>query len=230
MSDSQPMGTRAHVTRAVAAIVLVATAALAAPVLHDEWISARLEAGVAQDLGGLKPLPWAMGGDVGLCHAACPPRALAATGVRLTFKGARETSMPLRHATLVEAKQKLNAALAVRPFSGGWWTWLAYARSLDEMDSTKTFEALTRSYEAAPFLPVEGVWRVGFAASNWELLGPVLRNRVIDEAIWMRDVDPENAAKVFAAFQSPGAAEALRLGMMRPRSKIIPHRRSGGPG
>lgn len=230
MTSTPLLSPRARTTRALAGAALLGATLLALPVLRDQWTNTRLEAAVLQDMTGAKPLPWAEGGENSLCDHGCPPRALAASGVRLTLQAAKELNWRKRHALLTQAKSRLDSALAVRPFSGGWWTWLAYARALDGDEPSATLSALTRSYEAAPFLPSESVWRVAYAAQNWESLSPMLRRRVIDEAIWMRDVDPDNAEKVFPQFASPAAAEALRLGMMRPRSNLVPHRRSGSPG
>lgn len=228
-----PIGARpaqARAWRAAAIAALIATGVLGAQVLREEWISGHLEAATAQDLGEPAPLPWDAGDVSQLCSNACPPRADAALGVHLALTASREPDPDQRHKLLVEAQGRLTAALKVRPSQAGWWAWLAYARSLDGRDPHEVFDALAQSYAAAPFLSQEGLWRTTMCAANWTSLSPALRRQVVDEAVWMRDVDPQNAAMAFAAFQDPAALAALNAGLNRPPALLVPHRRSGNPG
>ena len=91
-------------------------------------------------------------------------------------------------------------------------------------------DALARSYAAAPFLAEEGPWRAARCAADWAMLSPRLRDQVIDEVVWMRDVDPVNAETAMGAFTDPRAQAALKAGLARPAPLLVPHRRSGGPG
>ena len=91
-------------------------------------------------------------------------------------------------------------------------------------------EALARSYEAAPFLVKEGPWRTRIAALNWDLLSPVARGRVVDEAVWLRDVNPAAFSAAAPAFADPGAVQALARALRRPPSAVVPHRWGGAPG
>jgi hypothetical protein len=209
---------------------LIGAAVLAAPVLRDEWTAAHLEAATGQDLGQPPPMAWNDTGPTPACSSGCPARADAALGVHFAVSAAREADADLRAGMLAQAQAHLLAALEVRPTSAGWWAWLAYARLLDGRDDRKVVEALAQSYDAAPFLAREGPWRVEYGATNWGGLTPALRGHVIDEAVWMRDVDPDNASAVFAAFTDPSAAAALRAGLAKGPALLVPHRRGGGPG
>ena len=227
--NGQPPGVR-RPWRTVTVLALIAAAALGTPVLYDEWVSAHLEAGAAQDLGGPAPMPWDQGDVSDLCESHCPARGDAALGVSLTVLSSRELNESARREMLGEAQRHLTAALRVRPTAGGWWTWLAYARQLDGADQGQVIDALIKSYAGAPFLAQEGPWRVRQCAINWPLLPKAVKERVIDEVVWMRDVDPDNATAVEGAFTDPAALVALRAGLARPAALLVPHRRSGGPG
>lgn len=220
---------QAWIWRSTAIAALLAAAALSAPVIRDEWISARMEAAAATDLGASAPPPWEDGGVDHLCDGPCPPRADAALGVHLTVLASRDPNPGRRRAMLARAQARLGAALRVRPTAGGWWVWLAYARALDGADRGQVFQAIANSYAAAPFLAREGPWRASLCGADWPLVSVTLRKRAIAEAVWMRDIDPAGARRVFAAFDSPDAAAALKAGLARPPALLVPHRLSGSP-
>ena len=90
--------------------------------------------------------------------------------------------------------------------------------------------ALARSYDAAPFLIKEGPWRARVAALNWTLLTPRTQGQVVDETIWLRDVNPAAFSAAIPAFADPPAARALAQALRRPASAVVPHRWSGAPG
>ncbi len=213
---------------ALAALVLAGGAGLF--VLKDEWTATRLEASAEQANGGPPPIFWDAGADDATCPRDCSPRADAALGVRLTTQAITESDGARRTTELAEAQQRLGRALDARPMAAGWWAWLAYARALDGQADARVFDALTHSYASAPFLAQVGPWRVRFCAANWTELPRSLRPMVVNEAVWIRDVDPDDAPTVFPAFNDPGAKAALAAGLARPPAALIPHRRSGGPG
>ncbi len=229
-SPPAPGAPAAKAWRLAVIAALAFSGVLGAPVLRDEWISAHLEAAAAYDVGGPPPKPWDEGDVSTLCKTACTPRGDAALAVSLTVLAARELDDAARDRMLTEAQTRLAAALAVRPNDAGWWTWLAYARFLAGKTEASVIEALARGYDSAPFLAQEGPWRVRRCAEDWALLSPGLRAKVINEVVWMRDVDPDSAARVRDAFAAPDAAAALRAGLARPSALLVPHRRSGSPG
>jgi hypothetical protein len=221
---------RSRVTRPAVAAALLAALLLAAPIVKREWIASRFAAWAAHDLGGPPPLPWEPEPASGLCDQDCSAEALASSAVRLTIGAARTADVGQRRAQLAQADGRLSRALRVQPVAGGWWAWLAYVRSLEGGDPTGVLDALTRSYETAPFLSEEGPWRARMATLNWSRLSPRTRSQVIDEVIWMRDVDPDGFASALPAFVEPAAARALIEGLSRPPARLVPHRRSGAPG
>jgi len=91
-------------------------------------------------------------------------------------------------------------------------------------------QALARSYDAAPFLIKEGPWRARIAAADWPLLATRTRAQVVEEAVWLRDVDPAAFGDVVPAFSDPDAVQALAKALRRPPSAIVPHRWGGAPG
>ena len=231
MRKRSRMGTKAGVTAAATTVALMLAAAFGVPVVHDEWLSARSEASTVQSLGGLAPLPWETGPERDPCAAAaCPPRALAASGVQLLLSAQAEPKLATRKALIAAAQDRLARALTVQPSSGGWWAWVAYGRALGGDDPQSTRLALAKSYAAAPFLLREGPWRVRYGAANWKQLPSALRGAVIDEVVWLRDVDPGAAASAVAAFTDPSASAALRQAWAARPSGLVADRRSGGPG
>jgi len=146
------------------------------------------------------------------------------------MRAAAEADLDHRRILTDEAEWRLTRALSVQPASGSWWTWLAYARSLRTGDAAGVVDALTHSYQAAPFLAEEGPWRARTAALNWDRLGRPTQAHLIDEVIWMRDVDVDGFASVVPSFSDPAAARALVAGLSRPPAQLVPHRRSGTPG
>jgi len=218
-------------TAAATTVALIVVAALGAGVVRNEWLSAQSEAAVVRTLGGPAPLPWETPASEDVCAAtACPPRALAASGVQLLLTAEKVADPARRRGLIALAQDRLAGALAVRPSSGGWWAWVAYGRALDGDGTASTLQALEKSYAAAPFLLREGPWRVRYGAANWRRLSPALRAAVIDEEVWMRDVDPPGAAMAIVAFTDPSASAALRDAWAARPSSSVADRRSGGPG
>ncbi|MBR7619208.1 hypothetical protein JKL49_07380 [Phenylobacterium sp. 20VBR1] len=228
MTDAIGLPSRRSALRWLLGGALIAATGLGLVVVNQELSSARAEAATVRALGGPRPLPWEVGGDT-FCVSDCPPRARAAIGVRLTTEAAAQSDPAQRRLKLAEAERQFAGALAARPDSGGWWAWVSYARALDGRQAA-ALDALTRSYVAAPFLPMEAAWRIRYGALNWDRLTPTVRAQVVNETVWMRDVDPTAATGLFTAFTDPRAASALNAGLARPVSKLVPHRRSGSPG
>jgi hypothetical protein len=225
------VGKAAGATAAMTTVALMLAAALGAPVVRDEWISARSEAAAVQTLGGAAPLPWETGLAGDLCSTLdCPPRALAASGVQLLLQAQARPTSAARKMLIAKAQDRLARALAVRPSEGGWWAWTAYGQALDGADPRAPMTALAKSYAAAPFLAREGPWRVRYGAANWTGLSPSLRRSVIDEVVWLRDVNPAAAAAAVAAFVDPSASAALRQAWAARPPISVADRRSGSPG
>lgn len=209
--------------------VLLGSATLGVKVLKDALLEARLEAVVTRDRGGRADLPWQapIAGDP--CAAACPPRALAASGVHLIL-AAGGPSDP-KGARLPEAQRRLEAALAHRPREGGWLTWLAYVRAVREGGVTSaSLAAYAASYEAAPYLPREGFWRVRFGALNWTRLPVAVRRKMIAEAVWLKAIDPDNTAPSLDPATDPQVARVIAVAQEQPIVGLVPHSRSRRPG
>ena len=202
---------------------------LSGPVVARQWTIARYEAWARRDLGDAAPPPW-LPRPGRTCDAACPPSALVASAVSLGAQAGGLATPALRKAAYHAADQQLSAALAAQPASGDGWTWLAYMRLREGRSMADVRQALARSYDAAPFLIKEGPWRARIAAADWPLLATRTRAQVVEEAVWLRDVDPAAFGDVVPAFSDPDAVQALAQALRRPPSAIVPHRWGGAPG
>ena len=219
----------ARVIRWATAGALALGLAFSAPVVARQWTIARHEAWAARDLGGPEPSPWLPRPGTA-CDRGCPPAALVASAVSLAAQADSLPTPALRKAAYREADRRLTAALAVQPASGSGWNWLAYARLKEGRPMTAVGEALARSYDAAPFLVREGPWRARIAALNWTLLPTRTQGQAVEEAVWLRDVNPAAFSAVAAAFTDPPAVQALAQALHRAPSAVVPHRWSGAPG
>ena len=220
---------RVSATRLAVAAALVAAFALAAPITARQWTIARYKAWAERDLGGAAPPPW-LTRPAPVCATDCPPAALAASAVSLIAKSDGLATPALRRAAYHDAEQRLTVALGLQPASGGGWSWLAYARLKAGWPMNQVCAALARSYDAAPFLIEEGPWRARVAALNWSVLSPHTQAQVVNEAVWLHEVDPPAYAAVAPAFIDAGAVRALAAGLSRPPSVLVPHRWSRAPG
>ncbi len=209
-------------------LVLVGSAVLGTKVLRDALLDARLEAVVTRDRGGHADLPWQRPIKGDPCAAACPPRALAASGVHLII-AAGGPSDP-GSARLPDAQRRLEQALARRPKEGGWLTWLAYVKARREGVTPTVLDTYAASYEATPYLPREGFWRVRFGALNWARLPLAARRRMIAETVWLKAIDPDGAAPVLDPATDPRVARAIAVALAQPVEGLVPHRRSRLPG
>jgi hypothetical protein len=208
---------------------LGAALALSVPIAARQWTIAREEAWAARDLGGDAPPLW-LPRPRSVCGEGCPAAARIASAVSLAAQADSLAAPALRKAAYRDADQQLSAALASQPASGSGWNWLAYVRLREGRTMAAVCEALARSYEAAPFLIKEGPWRARIAAVNWDLLSPRTRDRVVDETVWLRDVNPAAFGAVAPAFTDPDAVRALAQALRQPPSVAVPHRWSGAPG
>jgi hypothetical protein len=224
---------RVGATRLAVAGALVVFLVLAAPIIARQWTIARYEAWALRDLGGAPPSPW-LTRPVPVCAADCPPAVLTASAVSLIAQSDGQSgglaTPALRRTAYHDAERRLGAALNRQPASGSGWNWLAYARLKAGRPMTEVCAALARSYDAAPFLVDEGPWRTRVAALNWPLLSPHTRVQVVNEAVWLHDVDAPAYAAVAQAFIDTDAVGALAAGLSRPPSVLVPHRWSRAPG
>lgn len=209
-------------------LALLGSAALGVKVLGDARLDAHLEGTVTRDRGGRADLPWQAPLQGDPCAAACPPRALAASGVHLII-AAGGPSDP-KAARLPDAQRRLEAALARRPYEGGWLTWLAYVKARREGVTPSVLNTYAASYEAAPYLWREGFWRVRFGAMNWARLPVAVRRRMIAEAVWLKAIDPNSSAPALDPATDPQAARAIAVALAQPIEGLVPHRRSRSPG
>jgi hypothetical protein len=217
-----------RVIAAAYGLALLGSAVLGAHVLRDALLDARLEATVTRDRGGRADLPWQAPVQGDPCAAACPPRALAASGVHLIM-AAGGPSDP-NGARLPDAQRRLEEALARRPSEGGWLTWLAYVKALRGGVTPAVLDAYAASYEAAPYLPREGFWRVRFGALNWTRLPVAVRRKMIAEAVWLKAIDPTEVGAVLDPATDPQVARVIAVAVAQPIDGLVPHRRSRSPG
>jgi hypothetical protein len=225
--DSRPNGGGLLIAAAYG-LAFIGSAALGVRVFHDTLLDARLEASVTRDRGGDADLPWQTLVEGDPCAAACPPRALAASGVHLII-AAGGPSDP-KGARLPDAQHRLEEALTHRPREGGWLTWLAYVKALREGVTPAVLDTYAASYEAAPYLPREGFWRVRFGAMNWTRLPVAVRRKMIAEAVWLKAIDPDNTAPVLDPATDPQVIRAIAVALAQPVEGLVPHRRSRRPG
>ena len=193
-------------------------------IVQQTVVTAELESRVVDILNGSGGGYAAPVGDP--CAKSCPPRALAASAVILTL----EPGHPDRAARLALAEQRLTRALETRPKAGGWWTWLAYARAVRSGVTEDALHAFETGYGVSPFLAMEGAWRVRFGALNWERLRSDTRRHVVEEAVWLRDIDQNGVALKLDPGSDPRAVALIATALATPQPGLVPHRRSGSPG
>jgi hypothetical protein len=209
-------------------LAFLGSAVLGARVLSDALLDARLEAAVTRDRGGRADLPWQAPVQGDPCSAACPPRALAASGVHLIIAAGGPTDPT--GARLPDAQRRLEQALARRPGEGGWLTWLAYVKARREGVTPAVLGAYAASYKAAPYLAREGFWRVRFGALNWARLPIAVRRRMIAEAVWLKAIDPNGDDPALDPATDPQVVRAIAVALAQPVEGLVPHRRSRSPG
>ena len=209
-------------------LALVGCAVLGVKVARDTLIDSRVEAVAIRDRGGRADLPWQapIAGDP--CAIHCPPEALAASAVHLVTQAGGPTDP--KGERLPEAQKRLEAAIAARPGAGSWLAWLAYARALREGVTPAVIKVFAGSYEATPYLPREGFWRVRFGAMNWGGLTAATQQKVVAEAVWLKAIDPEGNAPRLDPATDPRAAKAIATALARPVTGLVPHSRSRSPG
>ena len=209
-------------------LALAGCAVLGVKVARDALIDSRVEAVAVRDRGGRADLPWQRPLEGDPCAVHCPPEALAASAVHLVTQAGGPTDP--KGERLPEAQKRLEAAIAARPGAGGWLAWLAYARALREGVTPSVILVFARSYEATPYLPREGFWRVRFGAMNWSGLTDATRRRVVAEAVWLKAIDPEGNAPTLDPATDPRATAAITVALAKPVTGLVPHSRSRSPG
>lgn len=201
----------------IAAIVVGAAAAGAD--LHEErQVYAAAEAATDQSLA------LAQGGQArraaAALHAASSPRADVYDAIRLARDASGQPPGSDRRTALLQlAKSATAAGTAARPGWGEAQVVRAYVEGLAG-DNRQAVNALSASYESAPYIRHSAFWRIGFGVTHWQDLGPATQARVVDEGLWLRSVAPERRDEINAFLRNSPAylTFVLRSGALRAKS------------
>ena len=75
---------------------------------------------------------------------------------------------------------------------------------------------LKRSYGESPFLKGEGEWRIRYAVAHWAQIDDELRDRVIEEAVWLSNLSKSGLVHINLIFIGTPAFAAYQRRMMTP--------------
>ncbi len=191
--------------------------------LEREWVVLRLQeaAGSAGAVPGLQAL-----GEIdrrlAICGDGCPARASAAASAAKLALASRAAGAERRR-LLGEAEALTRDALRAEPVSAEDWARLALVRheAEDKRVGRDVLDDLKLSYGAAPFSREASAWRVGFCLRHWGALDRGLRDRALDELVWLGRIDAPLAEKLSHVASDPAAQLAVDL-RLRPSDRGSP--------
>lgn len=148
---------------------------------------------------------------------AAPPRADVLNALYLG-RAAQGLTGADRDAQLVRAARLAEGAAQARPVWGEAWAVLAMIEGLrTDMRSERTRAVLSRSYRDLPYLRLAGTARVNLAFANWRDLETDVRERAINEAVWLSLLDIPTRETVFASARRSDAYVDFLLAWRRTR-------------
>ncbi|GLI97812.1 hypothetical protein [Sphingobium sp. BS19] len=144
--------------------------------------------------------------------AGSQPRLLLSDAI-YRARAIQSTGVMGRDNDLASLSRQVDLAIDARPHWAQAWVVKAYIESLRPRSShlQASLAALSRSYSDAPFLRDASGWRVTYGMAQWESLDGFVRNRVIEEAVWLSRVDPDVRRAIFGAARATRAYEPLVL-------------------
>lgn len=225
---SRPVVTTRRTVWILVAAACLGGVTLAVVVLPNRLAITRAEAQALGERAEINAL-FVASGDV-CARRPCPPPALIASGAALVAEAERRGEHANSPAWAT-AEHRLRTALAAVPQDPSALTWLAYVRATRGGAAAEVLDLYGRSYAVSPYLAREGFWRVRFGALVWPNLSPVLRERVIAEAAWLAQIDPDGLPPQLDPRTNPGVELLIRTRVAEiPAPELPPHRRSRRPG
>lgn len=140
-----------------------------------------------------------------------PPRLLLAAALIHAQQAAAAPLAPQRAALLQQARQEIDAIAASRPYWGEADVVRAYIASLSPTGRREALAALARSYESSPYLLSAAAWRWRFGIEHWGELSPAIQARLIDEAVWLARLKPDQHPQVMDLARGTDAYKPLLL-------------------
>ncbi|QAY77476.1 hypothetical protein [Sphingosinicella sp. BN140058] len=129
-----------------------------------------------------------------------------------------------------EAEGELAAARTARATWGDAAVVTAFAESLRQPESMSAIaSALAESYRGAPYLKDASRWRIEMGLWCWDLLPPVARDRLINEAVWYVRLRPQDRTHVFGLMRLSPAYRPFLLRWYAVRSGDSDWRRGPVP-
>ena len=185
---------RRHDRISIVALTLLAAAGVfVARAVYDEWQVKRVQAGELHQLSFRQDESAAL--DRLADRADLPPRASLMLAEILARDAYAQDSRAKRDERLAMARNKLAEAMAARPD----WGDAEIARSFIAfvqygIGAPATRAALARSYDHLRFSRRSGVWRVRLGIQEWAALDGGMRQRVIEEAVWLGNLSVQQDA------------------------------------
>lgn len=153
--------------------------------------------------------------DLARENAPLPPRGALARGMSLAAAAAG-ASGAARTTLITAARRDIQAALHARRSWPSALVGLSFLNYVEGgIGSPAAHRVLADSYEAAPYLPDEGVWRIRFGLAAWPWLSPTVRARILDEGAWQAELSPSRFALMKEIFASSSAGPAFRERLLR---------------
>lgn len=122
-----------------------------------------------------------------------------------------------RGTLLDRAEALLAAATAQRPGFAQATLVQAYLNGVRNGGGDPAIRALLkRSYGESPFLKGEGEWRIRYAVAHWAQIDDELRDRVIEEAVWLSNLSKSGLVHINLIFIGTPAFAAYQRRMMTP--------------
>ena len=122
-----------------------------------------------------------------------------------------------RAALLERAEALLASASAQRPGFAQATLVQAYLSGVRGSGADPAIRVLLkRSYRESPFLKGEGEWRIRYAVAHWVQIDNELRDRVIEEAIWLSLLSKSGMVHISLIFVGTPAFAQYQRGMMTP--------------
>jgi hypothetical protein len=135
------------------------------------------------------------------------------------FLARQASAAPLanRGALLDRADALLSVAITQRPGFAQATLVQAYLSGVRHGGADPAIGALLkRSYRESPFLKGEGEWRIRYAVAHWLQIDDDLRDRVIEEAVWLSMLSKSGMVHISLIFVGTPAFAEYQRGMMTP--------------
>jgi len=148
-----------------------------------------------------------------------PPRLILAYALLDAQRAAALPLGPPRAALLDSARQKIAAIADSRPYWGEADVVRAYIASLSPDSMAEALAALVRSYDSSPYLLNAAAWRWRFGIEHWDRLAAPTRTHLIDEAVWLARLKPDQRPQIMDLASGTDAYKPLLLRWREVRLK-----------